>query len=58
MIIQLFSMDIKITEEEKFINLLCSLPDSWDRLVMDIGSNLITIMIEDVVASIMPKEMR
>jgi len=36
-------MDIKITDEEKCINLLCSLSDFWDRLVVDIGSNKTTL---------------
>jgi hypothetical protein len=36
---QLSSVDIKITEEEKCIILLCSFPNSWDSLVMVIGSN-------------------
>ena len=39
MLIQLSSMDIKITDEEKCIRLLCSSPDSWDILVVVIGSN-------------------
>ena len=36
---QLLSIDIKILDEDKCINLLCSLPDSWDILVVTIGSN-------------------
>jgi hypothetical protein len=55
---QLLSMDIKITEEEKCIILLCSFLDSWDSLVMAIGSNLTTLMLEDVVASLLSEEMR
>jgi hypothetical protein len=55
---QLLSVDIKITEEEKCISLLCSFPDSWDSLVMAIGSNSTTLMLEDVVASLLSEEMR
>jgi hypothetical protein len=55
---QLSSVDIKITEEEKCISLLCSFPDSWDSLVMAIGSNTTTLVLEDVVASLLSEEMR
>jgi hypothetical protein len=51
-------MDIKITKEEKCISLLCSLPDSWDSLFMDIGSNETTLTLEDVVTSMLSYEMR
>ena len=54
---QLFSMDIKISEEEKCINLLCSLLDSWDNLVMAIGSNNTTLKINTMVATLLSKEM-
>jgi hypothetical protein len=55
---QLSSVDIKITEEEKCISLLCSLPDSCDSLVVDIGNNTTTPMLEDVVSSMLSEEMR
>jgi hypothetical protein len=51
-------MDIKFTGEEKCIILLCYLPDSWDSLVMAIGSNTTTLMLEDVVAYLLSEEMR
>jgi hypothetical protein len=47
---QLLYVDIKITKEEKCISLLCSLLDSWDRLVMATWSNSTTLVLEDVVA--------
>ena len=52
-IIHLSYANIKITKEEKCISLLCSLPNSWDNLVMDIGSNSMTLALEDVVASLL-----
>jgi len=51
-------VDINIIDEEKCINLLCSLPDSWDSLVVAIGSNKNTLALEDVVSSLLSKEMR
>ena len=50
---QLLSVDIKITEEDKFIDLLCSLSYSWDSLVMAIISNNTTLKIDDVVSSLL-----
>jgi hypothetical protein len=50
---QLYSMDIKIIEEEKCIILLCSFPDSWDSLVMAIGINTTTLALENVVSSLL-----
>jgi hypothetical protein len=58
MLIQLSSMDIKIIDEEKCSSLLCSFPDSWDRLVMAIGSNTTTLVLEDMVASLLSEEMK
>jgi hypothetical protein len=58
MLRQLSSMDIKITDEEKCINLLCSFPDSWDNLVVAIESNTTTLVLEDMVAYFLSEEMR
>ena len=35
---QLISVEIKMEEADKCITLLCSLPDSWDNLVVETGS--------------------
>ena len=56
---QLVSVNITIAEEDKCITLLCSLPDSWDNLVVAIGSTTQpTLKYEDVVASLLSEEMR
>jgi hypothetical protein len=55
---QLSFVDINITDEEKCINLLCPFPDSWDSLVMAIGSNTTTLVLEDMVDSLLYKEMK
>jgi hypothetical protein len=56
---QLVSVNITIAEEDKCITLLWSLPDSWDNLVVAIGSTTqSTLKYEDVVASLLSEEMR
>jgi hypothetical protein len=56
---QLGSVNITIAEEYKCITLLCSLPNSWDNLVVAIGSTTqSTLNYEDVVASLLSEEMR
>jgi hypothetical protein len=56
---QLGSVNITIAEEDKCISLLCSLPDSWDNLVVEISSTTqSTLKYEDVVASLLSEEMR
>jgi hypothetical protein len=48
-----------IAEEDKCITLLCSFLDSWDNLVIAIGSTTqSTLKYEDVVASLLSEEMR
>jgi hypothetical protein len=54
---QLLSVEIKISDEDKCINLLCSLPDLWDSLVVAIGSNTTTLSFDDVVSSLLLEEM-
>jgi hypothetical protein len=49
---------IKISDEDKCISLLHSLPDSWDNLVVCIGNNETTLKFNDVVSSLLSKEMR
>ena len=46
-------------EEDKCITLLCSLPDSWDNLVVEIGSSTkSTLKFEDIASSLLLGEMR
>jgi hypothetical protein len=55
---QLVYVEIKISEEDKCISLLCSLLDLWDILVVAIGSNTTTFNFDEVVSSLLSKEMR
>ena len=55
---QLASIDIKISDEDKCISLLCSLPDSWDSLVIAIGSNATALQFDEIVSSLLMEEMR
>eukprot|EP00253_Pinus_taeda_P020962 PITA_20962 len=55
---QLASVNIKISDEDKCINLLCSIPDSWDSLVIAIGSNATALHFDEIVSSLLMKEMR
>jgi hypothetical protein len=53
------SINITIVEKDKCITFLCSLPDSWDNLVVAIGSTTqSTLKYEDLVASLLSEEMR
>jgi hypothetical protein len=55
---QLVYVEIKISNEYKCISLLCSLLDSWDSLVVAIGSNTTSLKFEEVVSSLLSEEMR
>jgi hypothetical protein len=55
---QLVSVEIKISDEDKCISLLCSLPDLWDSLVMAIGINTTSLKFDEVVSSLLSEDMR
>eukprot|EP00253_Pinus_taeda_P036250 PITA_36250 len=55
---QLSSVDIKILDEDNCISLLCSLLDSWDSLVIAIGSNATALQFDEIVLALLTKEMR
>lgn len=55
---QLLFVDIKISDEDKCINLLCSLSDSCDSLVVAISNNTTTLKFDEIVSSLLSEEMR
>jgi hypothetical protein len=55
---QLVCVEIKISDEDKCINLLCSLPDSWDSVVVAIGSNTTSLKFDEVISSLLLEEKR
>jgi hypothetical protein len=55
---QLLSIDIKIYDEDMCISLIFFLPNSWDSMVVAIGSNSTTLNFDDVVSSLLSEEMR
>eukprot|EP00253_Pinus_taeda_P031493 PITA_31493 len=58
MVSQLLSVDIKISDEDKCVSFLCSLPDLWDSLVIAIGSNATAFQFDEIVSSLLMEEMR
>eukprot|EP00253_Pinus_taeda_P019136 PITA_19136 len=58
MVSQLESVDIKISDEDKCISLLFSLLDSWDSLVIAIGSNATALQFDEIVSALPTEEMR
>eukprot|EP00253_Pinus_taeda_P020676 PITA_20676 len=55
---QLASVDIKFLGEDKCISLLCSLLDSWDSLVIAIGSNATALRFDEIVSALLTEEMK
>jgi hypothetical protein len=54
---RLVFVEIKISDEDKCISLLFSLPDSWDSLVVAIGINTTSLKFDEVVSSLLSEEM-
>ena len=50
---QLISIEVKMDEEDSCITLFYSLPNSWDNLVMAIGSIVKTLVLDEVVFSLL-----
>jgi len=57
-VIHFLTIDIKISDEDKCISLLYSLSNSWDSLVVAIGSNKTTFKFDKIVSCLLSKEMR
>eukprot|EP00253_Pinus_taeda_P003131 PITA_03131 len=55
---KLASVNIKISDEDKCISFLCSLPYSWDSLVIAIGRNATALHFDEIVSSLLTEEMR
>lgn len=57
LVAQLIYVSVNMEEEEKCQILLCSLPNSWDSLVMAIDSTFVVLKSEDVVGALLGEEM-
>jgi transposase InsO family protein len=57
LISKLMAVDVKIDPEEKAILLLCSMPESWDNLIMSL-SHATALDIDSVVSSLLTEELR
>ena len=59
LVIQITYVGNKMAGEDKCITLLCSLPDSWDNLIVAIGSVIqATLKFDEILSSLLSKEMR
>lgn len=52
------SIDINISNEYKCFSLFCPLLDSWDSIILAIGSNATTLSFDEIVSSLFLKEPR
>jgi len=55
---QLLYVHIKILDKDKCMSLLCSLPNSWDSMVVAIGSNKTTLKFDEIVSFLLSEEIR
>ena len=52
-------MDVKNDDEDKAVNLLCTLPDSWGQVVSSISlSTTDTLEFDNVVGALLSEELR
>ena len=52
-------MDVKIDDEDKVVNLLCTLHESWGQVVSSISlSTTDTLEFDDVVGALLSEELR
>ena len=59
LIFQLSSMDVKIDDEDKAMNLLCTLPESWGQVVSSISlSTTDTLEFDNFVGALFFEELR
>ena len=59
LIFQLSSMDVKINDEDKAVNLLCTLLESWGQVVSSIIlSTTDTVEFDNLVGALLPEELR
>ena len=59
LLVQLESIEVKFESEDKFVTLLCSLPNSWDHFVTSISlSSSETLEFDDVVGALLSEETR
>ena len=59
LIFQLNSMDVHIEDEDKAVNLLCTLPESWGHVVSSISlSTSDTLEFDTVIGALLSKELR